>query len=91
MATNDERAARAFRLALIYAHDAGPGEDIEAAIIDLSADLLHLCGQYGYEPEDLQRIALSHFRAEASDDLCACGEPVGPNGEHRGGYGAFCG
>ena len=24
-------------------------------------------------------------------DTCKCGEPLDVNGEHRGGYGAFCG
>jgi len=67
--TIPERQERAYRLALIYAHMSGEGEDIEAAIIDLSADLLHLCGQYGFEADELQRIALSHYTAETAAEL----------------------
>jgi len=57
--TNEERCNRAYRVALIYAHDQNH-EDIESAIIDLTTDLLHLADQYGIE----QDLSLSHYRAE---------------------------
>lgn len=37
-----DRADRAYRFALIYAHEENGDEDIETAIDDLIADLTHL-------------------------------------------------
>jgi hypothetical protein len=61
--TKEQRCDRAYRVALIYAHDQNH-EDIESAIIDLTTDLLHLADQYGLEQDYLQRVSLEHYRAE---------------------------
>lgn len=61
---NEKRRGRAFRHALIFAHEQNGDEDIETAIYDLMADLLHLCDDYGIEQDDAQRIARHHYNAE---------------------------
>jgi hypothetical protein len=87
--TNESRREGAFRTVLAYCRYAGADEaDIESSAIDLIADLLHLLDHdYGTTAEDATRIALRHFQVER----CACGRELNANGEHGGGYGAFCG
>jgi hypothetical protein len=62
--TTEERCNRAYRVTLIYAHDQNH-EDIEAAIIDLTTDLMHLAEQYGVDVDYLQRVSRDHWHAES--------------------------
>ena len=62
--TNEQRAERAYRAVLAYSDD----QDIEAGIIDLATDLLHLAPQYGLDMDDVQRISRHHYNAETTSE-----------------------
>ncbi len=64
--TNEDRAEIAYRVALVYGQWSGSEGDVEASIIDLMADLLHLCDQYGLEQSYAQAMALEHFTLSVS-------------------------
>jgi hypothetical protein len=59
--TNPKRAQRAARSISRY------GDDIdESNLIDLLADAMHWCMQYGHDFEYCLRLAREHFDAESS-------------------------
>lgn len=59
--TNPERAKRAAKSISRY------GDDIdEANLIDLLADAMHWCQQYGRDFEYCLRLARDHFDAEST-------------------------
>lgn len=63
--TNEKRAELAFRTVLAFqSYGGGDPDDIEASIIDLATNLLHLAEQYGLESDDLQRTSRHHFNDE---------------------------
>ncbi len=74
--TNEQRAESAFRTLQVYLQRGDGDEgDMEASIVDLVSDLLHLGEQYGFDAEYVTRVALSHFNAEQSEVAAQRVEP----------------
>jgi len=63
-AINEQRAGRALRALKAYMNISGMEHELEGAIADLSADLLHLAKAEGYAPKAVAARAWGHYVAE---------------------------
>jgi len=70
MPTNRERADHAWEVVRFYNEDP-PGENRKDSegIVDLLADLMHLCEEEKYDFEDMLRVARDHFVAEREESV----------------------
>lgn len=66
--TNNERAARARATTTQYVADKGTDDDLATGIMDLLADLMHLCAAQGMDFRRALDVACEHFEAEVIDD-----------------------
>ena len=69
--TNEDRCETAYRTVMVYAQYSGEEHDVETNIIDLMADLLHLCDQYGLEQSYVTDMALAHYDSEMKEAVSA--------------------
>ena len=70
MITNTQLGAEAAAIALeVFAIDAGiETEDTKTQIIDLLADLAHLCDREEIDSAEVNQIASQHYMAEIDED-----------------------
>jgi hypothetical protein len=67
--TNQERADSAARACKVFAKDCGLDydEEFDSVVIDLVANIMHLCDRYAMDPIRPIEIAKGHFVAEQED------------------------
>ena len=63
---NDERSERAACALLCY--PGGDPEDLDATIVDLVTDLLHLAHKNDIEPDYVTHMAQEHYDAEVEEE-----------------------
>lgn len=63
---NETRAKRAFSVTINYVE---PGEDIKTALIDLLADVQHLCDQKGLNFDTVLQSSKRHYTAEVENEV----------------------
>lgn len=64
MIDNRERSIRALDTVINHVKD---GEDLRTKVIDILADIMHMCGRNGIDFQDCLRIATYHYEEEKAD------------------------